>query len=151
MKKKLFRSKKCMVYSLLFMLLITNIYMSQPKVKSLNSSQIKIAATTTLLADLVENLVGFDVEPIIEPGTCPAHYDSSPEDVTLIEDADIVFAHGFETSWLDDLLASLGKTDAKFSMMSVVGYIPWGVPGNARTFLDVIYNKLVATYPDYQD
>jgi len=113
--------------------------------------EVNVAVTTTTLADFVGYLVGQEIEPIINPGTCPAHYDSEPGDLVLVQEADVVFCHGFEGQWLDDLLTSANKTAAKYPLGPLVAAAPWGVPANAKRYLEVITAKLNTTYPSLAD
>ncbi|MFX1538527.1 MAG: metal ABC transporter substrate-binding protein [Promethearchaeota archaeon] len=126
---------------------INNIQGKQLKIPS-TSTEVNVAATTTTLADFVGFIINSEVEPIINPGSCPAHYDSEPSDLELIQEADIVFCHSFEGQWLDDLLSSAGKIGAKYAINPLVNSLPWGVPANAKQYLRVITAKLNTTYPD---
>ncbi|MCF2143213.1 MAG: zinc ABC transporter substrate-binding protein [Candidatus Heimdallarchaeota archaeon] len=111
-----------------------------------NAVGVNVAVTTTTLADFVGAIIGKEIEPIINPGTCPAHYDSEPGDIALVQDADIVFCHGFEGQWLDDLLNSVNKSSAKYPLSPLVAGAPWGVPANAIKYLEVITAMLNNTY-----
>ncbi|MHA1315459.1 MAG: metal ABC transporter substrate-binding protein [Candidatus Helarchaeota archaeon] len=115
-------------------------------------------ATSTILADFLSHLIygvkdvasGQYIESIMPGGTCPAHYDITPSDITLISQADIVACHGYpEMGWLPSLLSAAGRDEAKFAMGSndIENYTAaWGVPDNAIKYLEILTKKLNATY-----
>ncbi len=138
----------CLTFVVISLLLVPQITQGRKSLVKNSESVIKVAATTTTLADFVGTITNQVIEPIINPGACPAHYDSSPSDLELIQEADVVFCHGFEGQWLDDLLSSAGKTSAKYALAPLVGAVPWGVPDNAKKYLNVITSKLNQTYPE---
>jgi ABC-type Zn uptake system ZnuABC Zn-binding protein ZnuA len=141
---KILKIKTCLFLSLFIVGFTIPDIQASPE--SADSSEIKIVATTTLLADFASQITGVDVEYIIDAGTCPAHYDVKPSDVAKVQDADIVLCHGFET-FLDDLLTGANNSDAKYALVPIVGYIQWGAPNNANTFCKAITTKLNETYP----
>ena len=63
---------------------------------SLSSRQVKIVATTTIVADLVEQVGGerVDVQTLMEPGVDPHRYRATPADVEAFAEADAVFYNG---------------------------------------------------------
>ncbi len=128
----------------------TTINTRNPKIAQ--APQIKVVATTTLLRDFAQQIVGDSgtVDIIIESGTCPGHYDYKPSDIVKVTDADVVFYHGFEGSlFLNELLTEAGNLDAAYSMSGngSLGWTQWGAPANAVLFLDVICTHLNNTYP----
>ena len=115
-------------------------------------------ATNTALADFLSHLIygkkdvssGEYIEAIMPGGTCPAHYDTTPSDVTLISETDIIACIGYpESGWLPDLLVAAGRQEAKFAMGSntIKNFTdPWLVPDNAIIWLDILTKKLNTTY-----
>ena len=63
---------------------------------SLSSRQVKVVATTTIVADLVEQVGGerVDVQTLIPPGVDPHRYRATLADVDAIAEADAVFYTG---------------------------------------------------------
>lgn len=127
----------------------TTIITQNPKISA--DPEIKVVATTTLLRDFAQQIIGDSgtVDIIIESGTCPGHYDYKPSDIVKVSDADIVFYHGFEWSqFLNELLSEAVNLDAAYSMSGngSLGWTQWGTPANAPLFLDVICSHLNNTY-----
>ncbi|TXT66407.1 MAG: exported protein of unknown function [Promethearchaeota archaeon] len=117
-----------------------------------SNSEVKVVATTHVLRDFAQEVIGDEgiVSVIIESGSCPGHYDYPPSDINIVQDADIVFYHGFEGSGLMPLLQSAGNSDAAFGMIqnSSIGWPDqWGSPENAPKFVEVICSHLNETYP----
>jgi len=83
------------------------------------------------------------VDSIVDGGSCPGHYDPLPGDAEKVQNADIVFCHGFET-FLDSLLA---ENQSKYPLYGLVGMVEWGVPEYAIRYLNAITVKLNETYP----
>jgi manganese/zinc/iron transport system substrate-binding protein len=63
---------------------------------SLSSRQVKVVATTTIVADLVEQVGGerVDVQTLMQSGVDPHRYRATPADVEAFADADAVFYNG---------------------------------------------------------
>ncbi|MFX1313090.1 MAG: metal ABC transporter substrate-binding protein [Promethearchaeota archaeon] len=114
--------------------------------------QIQVVATTTILRDFVQEIIGEQgkVTVIIEEGMCPGHYDYTPSDINLVSNADIVFYHGFEwDQFLEALLSAAENKKAAYSISGngSLGFTQWGSPANVPLFLDVICDYLNETYP----
>lgn len=74
---------------------------------------VQVVATTTILADVVSNIVGdaAEVTAILPPGADPHDYQASSADAALIAGADLVVANGLGLEeGLSDVLAS-ARTD----------------------------------------
>jgi len=69
-----------------------------------------VVASTTVLASIIEDLVGDKViiEYISSPSLCPAHYDVKPSDVEKVRYAFLIFSHGIEP-WIDKLVNASGS------------------------------------------
>jgi len=76
-----------------------------------HSERLRVVATTTVIASVVEDLAGdlVAVEYIAMPSVCPAHYDVKPSDVEKLARASLVLAHGIEP-WVDKLVSASGST-----------------------------------------
>lgn len=60
------------------------------------AGRLQVVATTTIVADVVRNIGGdqVDVIALLPPETDPHTFDPSPQDVAKVADADVVFANG---------------------------------------------------------
>ncbi len=74
--------------------------------------RLKIVSTTTMIEDLVRNLVGnaADVSGIMRAGEDPHIYDARPRDAEQIAEADLVFTNGFH---LEATLTNIIKNNAQ--------------------------------------
>ena len=80
---------------------------SQAETEQLNQAQkLKIVATTTIVADVVDKIGGETIElsVLLPPGTDPHTFDPTPQDIAKVADADILFANG---AGLEDFLGPL--------------------------------------------
>ncbi len=100
------------------------------------SSEAKIICTTTVLASIIEDLIGEKCEVIASPTVCPAHYDIKPSDVEKVREADLIICHGFEP-WVDELVKSSGRN---VTVLKVPG--PWNTPKLLRDKYIKIANEL---------
>lgn len=76
-----------------------------------DSGQKTVVASTTMLADLTEQLAGDDVEVIgiMSPGGDPHIYQPTPRDAKAIAGSDLVIRSGLKLEgWIDDLLENAG-------------------------------------------
>jgi len=117
-----------------------------------SDSEVKVVTTTHVLRDFAQEVIGDagKVSVIIESGSCPGHYDYPPSDINIVQDADIVFYHGFEGAGLLPLLQEAENTAAAFGMIqnsSIWWSDQWGSPENAPKFVEVICSHLNETYP----
>jgi len=75
------------------------------------SEKVRVAATISVLQDLVEQVGGVRVEvsTIVPVGGSPETFQPSPSDAGRISEAQVVFENGLGLeAWLDDLLESAG-------------------------------------------
>ena len=73
---------------------------------------VRVVATYSILGDMVENVVGDDVEltTMVGPGEDTHTFEASPSDSRALADADLVFENGLEfETWLDELYESSGS------------------------------------------
>ncbi len=77
-----------------------------------DSGTVKVAATTTQVADFVRQVGGDEVEVtgILKPNTDPHEYEPRPSDVEAVANAQIVFKSGGHLDeWTDELVADSGS------------------------------------------
>lgn len=75
------------------------------------SERPKVVATTTIVGDVVANVAGnkADIAVLLPPGTDPHGYEPTPQDIALVNDADVIFANGAGLEeFLDNLIESAG-------------------------------------------
>ena len=109
-----------------------------------------IICTNSILADFTSNLLteNVNIEYIMPAGVCPAHFDTSPSDVSLIASADIIISLGWEP-WLNDLLDASGNTDVEQIKCAQLG--EWNIPTGAKKYVEKIRDELSLLFPDLND
>lgn len=78
---------------------------------SLSADALRIVTTTTVFADIVQNVAGdrASVTSIIPPGVGPEDYEAKPDDARKLTDADLIVSNGVGLDdFLDRLLSSTG-------------------------------------------
>jgi len=78
-------------------------------------------------------------------GACPAHFDTSPEDIQKIVNADVIISLGWEP-WLTDLLEKSGNINYIEIKCSKLG--EWSYPENAKKYVEKIRDDLSDAYPE---
>jgi ABC-type Zn uptake system ZnuABC Zn-binding protein ZnuA len=76
--------------------------------------KLKVVATTTIVADVVSQVGGdlIDLSILLPVGTDPHGFDPTPQDITKVAEADLVFANGAGLEgFLDPLIESAGAED----------------------------------------
>ncbi len=77
--------------------------------------KLKVVATTSFVGDVVGVIAGQEVELIVllEPGQNPHAYQTAPQDMVNVSEADLIFVNGLGLEeFLDDLIAGTGNADA---------------------------------------
>lgn len=127
-----------LLVSVLFLVLGLNAGASYASLPDASGGQEKpiVICTTTVLASIVNELAGENVEVVVfvQPGICPAFYDVKPGDLYSLEKAAIVFYHGFEYKmWLKGMIESTGS---KAVPVKVSGN--WNTPEGAKKYVSEV-------------
>ena len=76
--------------------------------------RLKVLATTTIVADVVSQVGGdlIDLSVLLPVGTDPHSFDPTPQDISKVSEADLVFVNGAGLEgFLDNLIESAGVQD----------------------------------------
>jgi len=87
------------------------------------SDKLKVVGTTSFVGDVVGVIAGQEVELIVllEPGQNPHAYQTAPQDMVHVSEADLIFVNGLGLEeFLDDLIAGTGNAGA----VSPKGFLP---------------------------
>jgi manganese/iron transport system substrate-binding protein len=136
---------------------------SNPK-DSAESDKLKVVSTSTMLADLTEQVGGEEIElkGILKPGDDPHVYEPVPADTQALEDADLILYNGYNLEpGLIKLINSAGVKAKKFAVGEVVkpldfkykGRIEpdphvWGDAKNAIAMVQAIRDRLIELSPE---
>ena len=134
---------KILIVSIAFSLLLGFSYHDSIQKK------IKIVATTSLIASIVEEVGGdrFDVVTIVPFGMCPGHFDIRAGDVKLLEEASLLLEHGWEGKlFVDKLVKLVENKSLKRVKVNVEGN--WMVPDIYIKAMDRITNVLCGIKPE---
>jgi ABC-type Zn uptake system ZnuABC Zn-binding protein ZnuA len=83
-----------------------------PTAAPASSARLKVVATYSILADLVRNVGGDQIElrTLVGPGRDTHTFEPSPADAVAVSEAALLFENGLEfETWLDDVYASSGS------------------------------------------
>ncbi len=108
-----------------------------------------VLATASNIGYFTDEIAGQElkVETLVPAGACPGHYDTSPEDIQTVTEADMILWNGFEP-WLEDLVESSGNSDV------IVKKAPrgaWGPPPKGELYTKKIANFLIQTFPQHEE
>jgi ABC-type Zn uptake system ZnuABC Zn-binding protein ZnuA len=108
---------------------------------------IQIVCTNSALADFTSNIIidNVTIEYIMPAGVCPAHFDTSPSDVSKIVNADIIISLGWEP-WLESLLNKSGNSD--YTEVKCQGLGEWNIPTGAIAYVEKITDGLKTAIPE---
>jgi manganese/iron transport system substrate-binding protein len=124
------------------------------------SSSVSAVATTTQLADFVDNIGGDSVrvEQLLDADVDPHDYEPVPSDAESIAESDIVFRAGFDLDqWLDELIENAGgsrsvvDTSVGVQTLSLEGETDphtWLDPSNVLVIVDNIVAGLSEVDPE---
>lgn len=138
-----------------------------------SSADLTVVATTTQVADLVENVGGerVAVHHFLAPNIDPHEYEPRPSDAEAVLDADVVFRSGGDLDdWLAEVVDNAGGDAEEVSLIDAIptarlrgaGELPgegaeavdphwWQDPRNTIIAVDAIADALAATDPDGAD
>ncbi len=107
---------------------------------------INIVCTNSVLADFTSNIIteNVSIEYIMPAGACPAHFDTSPSDVSKIVNADIIISLGWEP-WLESLLNKSGNND--YTEIKCMGLGEWNIPTGALAYVQTLTEGLITALP----
>jgi zinc/manganese transport system substrate-binding protein len=123
------------------------------------SASVNAVATTTHVADLLQNVGGarVSVHSLLKPNSDPHEYEPRPSDARAIAEADVIVRSGGELdAWLDDLLDNARDDSARVNLIDSVQRIGddphwWQDPRNAERAVTAIRDTLVKADPDGAD
>ena len=127
------------------------------------SEQLKVATTFTVIADMVRNVAGQDVEvvSITKPGAEIHNYQPTPRDLLRVRDADIVFWNGLGLElWFEKFIRRIENAE-KVVVSAGVNELPirtgpyrdkpnphaWMSPSDAVLYVENIRRALVERDP----
>jgi len=133
-----------MIILLIIGMLTINIFMPASLAEE---ESINIVCTNSVLADFTSNIImeNASIEYIMPAGACPAHFDTSPSDVSKIVNADIIISLGWEP-WLESLLNKSGNDD--YTEIKCMGLGEWNIPTGAIAYVQTITEGLITALPE---
>ena len=109
--------KNLLYFSIILSLVVLNACArpaSQPQISTgASSGLLDVVATTTIVGDVVRNVGGDAINLIVllPPGTDPHSFQPTPQDVTKVSDADLIFINGAGLeSFMNSLLVNSGDS-----------------------------------------
>ncbi len=93
-------------------------------------SSTDIVAGSSLIASIVENLVGGKLETatLIPPGTCPGHYDVKPGEIEALANSKALFIHNFQQNY-ENITGAIEAADNPGLIITVLNVTGnWMVP-----------------------
>jgi zinc transport system substrate-binding protein len=110
---------------------------------------IQIVCTNSTLADFTSNIIldNVSIDYIMPAGVCPAHFDTSPSDVSKIVNADIIISLGWEP-WLESLLNKSGNSD--YTEIKCMGLGEWNIPTGAIAYVEKITEGFKTALPNQE-
>ncbi len=133
----------------------------------LKSTQPRIAATSTMIADMARSIAGegFTVYSILKPGTDPHVYEPTPGDSRVLSKADVILYNGFNLEpQLIKIIQATQNEAPKVAVAEVGGVKPykleksagivvadphaWGSAANGLLYVNAIEQTLARSYPD---
>ncbi|VXD13733.1 Adhesin [Planktothrix serta PCC 8927] len=133
---------------------------------SVNGDQPKVVSTSTIIADLTEQIAGdeIDHQGILQPGADPHVYEPVPQDSIALEKADLILYNGYNLEpGLIKLIKAAGTQGKKVAVGEVVKPLDfqyqgqkqpdphvWGTAKNAILMTNKIRDELIALSPEDQ-
>ena len=91
-----------------------------------SGDRIKVLATTTIVADVVAQVGGdlIDLSVLLPVGTDPHSFDPTPQDISKVSEADLVFVNGAGLEeFLDNLMESAGVQDRVIQVSDEIEFL----------------------------
>lgn len=134
-------------HTILLILIGALILNSTMPTSTAEEDSIQIVCTNSALADFTSNILtnNVSIEYIMPAGACPAHFDTSPSDVSKIVNADIIISLGWEP-WLETLLTKSGN--ANYTEIKCAGLGEWNIPSGALAYVSAITEGLKTAIPE---
>ncbi len=94
---------------------------------SVVADKLSVVTSTTLLRSAVTEIGGkhVSVNVLIAPGSCPGHYDVSPQSIRKLTSCGLVLTHGYE-EFIDKLVDGAGKNKPRLVKVRIKGN--WMIP-----------------------
>jgi len=132
-----------------------------------NSDKLKVVSTSTIIADLTEQIAGDEIEHqgLLKPGADPHVYEPVPQDSIALEKADLILYNGYNLEpGLIKLIKAAGTQGKKVAVGEVVKPLDfqykgqkqpdphvWGTAKNAILMTNKIRDELIILSPEDQD
>ncbi|MCL6446630.1 MAG: metal ABC transporter substrate-binding protein [Armatimonadetes bacterium] len=136
------------VQPLLAGIILTVILLALVGCAAKESKKLKVAAGTTLIAGIVQEVGGDKVEVvnIVPPGQCPGHFDLKPEDVRKLADAKLLLRHDWQGGmFTKELLDSVHNKELEVVEIAVAGN--WMAPPAQKEAVQKITGVLTEKDP----
>ncbi|WP_028559652.1 metal ABC transporter substrate-binding protein [Paenibacillus pinihumi] len=163
--------KKNAIWIIALMAVFVSACSSGNNAPAASDGKLKIVATYSIIADMVENIAGdkAEVYSMVPIGTDPHMYDPLPKDTQKVSQADLVFYNGLnlETGkgWFQNLLEVTNKKDVAFVVSEEVTPMhltekgqeseedphAWLDIQNGIKYVDVIAKRIIEADPDNKD
>jgi len=91
-----------------------------------SGDRVKVLATTTIVADVVAQVGGdlIDLSVLLPVGTDPHSFDPTPQDISKVSEADLVFVNGAGLEeFLDNLIESAGAQDKVIQVSDGIDFL----------------------------
>ena len=95
--------------------------------------QLKVLATTTIVADVVSQVGGdlIELSVLLPVGTDPHSFDPTPQDISKVSEADLVFVNGAGLEeFLDNLIESAGVQDRVIQVSDGIEFLELDAEGD---------------------
>ncbi|MBD2483459.1 metal ABC transporter substrate-binding protein [Planktothrix sp. FACHB-1365] len=131
---------------------------------SVNGDQPKVVSTSTIIADLTEQIGGdeIDHQGILQPGVDPHVYEPVPQDSIALEKADLILYNGYNLEpGLIKLMKAASTSGKKVAVGEVIKPLDfqyrgqtqpdphvWGTAKNAILMVNKIRDELIALSPE---
>ena len=136
-----------------------------------NGEKLKVVATTTIVGDVVSQVGDdrIDLQVLLPVGVDPHGFNPTPQDISKVADADLVFANGAGLEeFLDNLIESAGAKDKVIHVSDGIDFLvfegqeqehdhtgiephTWTDPNNVMVWVNNIEHELSINDPENAD